>query len=295
MPDVIPTALSADELNKIAVEQGIVEKKDDAPPRRRICMAMLSYTGQLFMRTHMCLMTSVMQCAAQGWEVSFVHRDNDSMVARGRNYLASQFLENPQLATSTDLVMIDTDLAWDGDEFVKLCSHPVDVIGGAYPFKDESGDFPLRWPPDGLMEENGLWQVDAVTPGFMRITRPALEKMARLMPWLQYKDKPDKDGQRSWMFFDNLQRTTGVYDEGYVFCERWRTLGGKVWCDPDLNITHIGTKAYNHGTLRQWLERKSATVERLESEYPGVPPLKLVSAAMTGDMSELEAEKASAA
>src|SRR5690349_20691753 len=195
------TKLAADEVHKLARASSVEAEKK--PARRRIAMGILAYDAKLYVRTHMCLMTAVMQCAAQGWDVSFIHRDSDSMVARVRNYIASQFLENPQCAHCTDLVLVDTDLAWEGDEFVRLCSHPVDVVGAAYPYKDDSGNFPLRWPSDGLMEENGLWQVQAVTSGFMRITRKALEKVANEMPWLQYQDTPDKHDQRSWMFFDN--------------------------------------------------------------------------------------------
>lgn len=291
MPDL--TALSAEEVHKF-VEQnlppGFVDKPKQ-PEKKRIALAILAYDGKVECRTMMCLMQAVMQCAGQGWGVTYILRESDSMVARGRSYLASQFLENPDTANCTDLVFIDTDLEWKGDEFLRLCSHPVDVVGGAYPFKDESGDFPLRWPSDGLMEENGLWRVQAVTPGFFRVTRKALEKIAREMPWLEYKDKPNAVGQRSWMFFDNLHRPSGIYDEGYIFCEHWRTVGGTVWLDPDMNLTHIGKRAYNHGSLRGWLDRKSQTFDKLESEHPGVPPLKLMKKVMGEDI-DLEAEKA---
>ncbi len=281
-----PTTMSADE-----VKQFLGETPQPENAKRTICLGLLAYDSRLLTRTMMCLMNSVAACAARGWGFTVLMRDADSMVARGRSLLASQFVENPGAKQCTDLMMIDTDLAWDGNEFVKLLEHPVDIVGGAYPYKDESGDFPLRWPADGLMEENGLWEVQAVTPGFFRMTRKALEKIAREMPWLEFKDKPTAEGQRQWMFFDNLVRPSGVYDEGYVFCERWRTVGGKVYLDPDLNLTHIGMKAYNHGTLRDWLVRKGKVMDRLVSEYPGIPPLLLGKAAM-GEKIDLDAEMA---
>lgn len=292
-----PTTMNADQINKLVADQvpGLVDKPAE-PQVRRICLGLLAYDAKIMTRTMMCLMNSIAACAARGWGFTVIMRDADSMVARGRSLLASQFLENPESKNCSDLVMIDTDLAWDGDEFMRILDAPVDVIGGAYPFKDESGDFPLRWPADGLMEENGLWSVQAVTPGFFRVTRKALEKIAREMPWLEFKDKPSANGQRQWMFFDNIHRPSGIYDEGYIFCEHWRTVGGKVWLDPDLNLTHIGMKAYNHGTLRQWLDRKSAMFDRLESEYPGVPPLKLMKKIMGEkvDLTESESKDSAA-
>jgi hypothetical protein len=294
--DVPLTALSADEVRefvKDTLPPGFADKLEEPakPKQKRIAIALLAYDGRQFVGNGIAVTTAVIQAMSQGWGVTFIRRDADSMVARGRSFLASQFLTNEQSANCTDLVFIDTDLEWSGDEFLRLCSHDVDVVGGAYPFKDDTGDFPLQWPSEGLFEEGGLWNVKAVTPGFMRISRRALEKMAREMAWLQFNDRGNKEGQKSWMFFDNLHRSTGIYDEGYVFCERWRTLGGQVYLDPDLNLTHVGLKAYNHGTLRDWLHKKSEKFEQLESEYPGVPPLMLMNKAM-GQKVDLEAEAA---
>lgn len=286
------TALSADELKefmKDKMPEGLVEE-EKLPDKRKICLGLLSYDGKVHCRTMMCMVQAVMQCAAKGWGFTYILRESDSMVARGRSFLASQFLENPGAKDCTDLVFVDTDLTWDGDEFVRLIEHPVDVVGAAYPYKDESGDFPLRWPPDGLFEENGLWVVHAVTPGFFRVTRKALLKIANEMPWLEFKDRGSPEGQRNWMFFDNIQRPSGVYDEGYIFCERWRQVGGKVFLDPSMNLKHIGLKAYSHGNIREWLDKKAETFTKLESEFPGVPPLKLMQKTLGANI-DLEEEK----
>jgi hypothetical protein len=264
--------------------------------QRVICLALLAYDSRIFTRTMMCLMNSVAACAARNWGFTVLMRDADSMVARGRSLLASQFLENPGAKQCSDLVMIDTDLAWEGtgekNEFLRLCAHSVDVVGAAYPFKDESGDFPLRWPADGLMErEDGLWEVQAATPGFFRMTRRALEKIAREMPWLEFKDKPTAQDQRQWMFFNNIHRPSGIYDEGYIFCENWRTVGGRTYIDPDIELSHIGLKAFNHGTIRQWLDKKAQVIDKLQSEYPGIPPL-IIGAKAMGEKIDLDAEAA---
>lgn len=290
MSDV--TKMSADEVHRFAEESfpGITEPKAPEPEQKRVAIAILSYDASIYVRTMNSIMGSIIRMMSMGWGVTFIERDNDSMVARGRSVIASQFLETEECKNCTDLVMIDTDLTWNGDELIRLCAHPVDVVGGAYPYKDDSGDMPLRWPTDGLMEENGLWKVQAVTPGFLRMSRRILEKISREMSWLEFKDRGNKEGQRSWMFFDNKHRPSGIYDEGYIFCEHVRQVGGTVWLDPDLNLTHIGLKAYNHGTIRQWLEKKGETLEKLVSDFPGIPPLILQKAAMTTKNAEVAAE-----
>lgn len=278
--------LPQDELNQFAQEnipQVASAQPPPTGPEKKISLGLLCYDGHVHARTMMCIIGAAMSCARNNWGLNIILREGDSMVARGRSFIASQFLENEGAKDCTDLVFIDTDLTWDGDEFERLCKHPVDVVGGAYPYKDESGDFPLRWPPDGLYTENGLWIVDAVTPGFFRVTRKALEKIARLTPWIEFKDRGSAPGQRNWMFFDNVCRPSGVYDEGYIFCEHWRRLGGKVYLDPTLRFKHIGLKAYEHGTIIDWLDRKAKKFEKLESEFPGVPALQLMDKVMGMD------------
>jgi hypothetical protein len=297
MTDTPLTALSREEIDQFVratMPPGFVEEKPaEGEPQKRIALALLSYDARMFTRTALCLMSAVVKLGAVGMPVTCILREGDSMVARGRSFLASQFLE--AATQCTDLVFVDLDLEWAGDELVRLCQHPVDIVGAAYPYKDESGNFPLRWPADGLMEEEyttgKLWKVQAVTPGFFRVTRKALEKIAKDQPYLEFRDQGNKEGQRSWMFFDNLHRPTGIYDEGYVFCERARQAGFPIHLDPDMNLTHIGLKAYNHGTIREWIDKKAKAFETLESEYPGVPPLKLMDKAM-GRNVDLTAESA---
>ena len=260
-------------------------------PRKRLCIAVMAYDSKGYWRTFMSLMQAVAKCGAQGWDVTYTLREGDSMVARGRSLLASRFLLDPALADCTDLIMVDADLYWDGDEFIRIMSHDVDVVAGAYPYKNDQGNFPLRWLSTGVFEENGLWVVQAVTPGFLRIRRPALIRMVNELPWLAVRD--DNDSGQMWMFFDNLARQNGVYDEGYVFCERWRMVGGTVYLDPDLEFTHIGTKAFKHGTIRQWMDRKSTQVADLNKKYPHVSPMTLFNKTMGKDV-DLDKEEAEA-
>lgn len=266
------------------------EPVEELPERKAICVALLAHDDKLHLDTFLSILTAVPAIAAKDWGFSILQRSGDSMVARGRSFLASQFLTRPDIAHCTDLVYIDTDLSFSPEMFVRLCSHNVDVVGGAYPYKDESGNFPCQWSSDGVREENGLWKMKAVTPGFFRITRRALARIAREMPWLEFKDRGNKGEERSYMFFNNEHRYTGIYDEGYILCEKWRTCGGTVHCDPDLNLTHIGLKKYNCGTLRQWVDNKAFQYEELSKKYPMLPSNTIMSAVMNQKTEELETE-----
>ncbi len=249
------------------------------PKHRRIVIGTLSYDGKMHCKHAFALLQAGFAIAKAGYELSFVLREGDSMVARGRNVLVAKFLEDP---ANTDLVLVDTDLDFSPEDFMKLVEAKTsdgklcDVVAGCYPYKDDAGQFPLRWPIDGLFENNGLWEVQAVTPGFLKLSRNCLDRMTAQLPHLAYIDNALGDGRTSWMLFDNACRQNGVYDEGYVFCEHWHQVGGRVYIDPTVNISHIGVKAYNHGTVINWLERTAENVKSLKADFPHIPDMDLV-------------------
>ncbi len=247
-------------------------------PKRHVCVALLSYDAKGFMRSQMALTNAIAKFSQLGWGFTYILRESDSMVARGRSQLASRFLTHPGTQACTDLVFIDTDVYWDGDDLLKLMSHEVPVVAGAYPFKNESGNFPLRWSSEGLLEEHGLWIVQAVTPGFLRIRRDALERMTQEMPWLEYKDVHGDADHPCYMFFDNLHRHNGVYDEGYIFCERWRGVGGRVYLDPDIDLKHVGMKIFSFGTIRRWNDEMTEEIEKLHRDFRYLQPGTLMKA-----------------
>ncbi len=275
--------LSGDELKQFMEDNfpGAIpeDRKEEPPKHRRIVIGTLSYDGKMHCKHAFGLLQAGFAIAKAGYELSFVLREGDSMVARGRNVLLAKFLEDPK---NTDLVLVDTDLDFTPDDFMRLVEARTsdgklcDVVAGCYPYKDDSGQFPLRWSVDGLLEDNGLWEVQAVTPGFLKLSRNCLDKMTHNLPHLAYTDNALGDGRLSWMLFDNACRQNGVYDEGYIFCEYWKQLGGKVYIDPQINISHIGVKAYNHGTVINWLERTAENVQKLKADFPHIPDLDLV-------------------
>src|SRR5678815_1186554 len=109
------TSLSADELKAFMKDHMPADFSEPvaepAQERRKICIGLLSYDAKIHTRTAMCLAQVGMQCASLGWGLTYILREGDSMVARGRSFIASQFLENPESKDCTDLVFVDTDLA----------------------------------------------------------------------------------------------------------------------------------------------------------------------------------------
>ena len=114
-----------------------------------------------------------------------------------------------------------------------------DVVGGAYPKKQDVEEFPIHLLPN----QSGRYREAMYLPGgFMFIRRHVFEKM---QPTVQKYTEPGFGNETVDCYFQNM-----VYDgygrvgEDVEFCNRWRRLGGKVWCLPDIYFEHQGPKAW---------------------------------------------------
>jgi hypothetical protein len=172
----------------------------------------------------------------------------DSLVQRARNDIAKLALDQEV----DDLVFIDCDVDWNPEDFFKLLEHDADVVGGIYPKKGDEEDYPVK-VLDGNMkfEESGLVEVEGIATGFLRLTRKALQTVSddSIEYTESHKPKPIK------MIFDIVVDEKGeLISEDIVFCRKWRKLGGKVWLDPSIKLSHVGTKRWN-GDFMSWLNK----------------------------------------
>jgi hypothetical protein len=73
----------------------------------------------------------------------------------------------------------------------------------------------------------------------MRITRSVGEKMIAAYPDLWYHDSTcSPAGLKVYNLFDFELLNHQYFTEDYVFCRRFRAIGGKVWVDPILELDH---------------------------------------------------------
>jgi hypothetical protein len=197
---------------------------------------------------------SLMHFAGQGsgFEVHF--RANDSLLPQARNVLLATFMASD----CTDLVFVDADVAWQPGMLSRLLSHPVDFVAGAYRYKREPEEYPMQWLPKPMLiadPDTGLLEVASVPFGFVRLSRSCCERLIEA-----HKDRTfavaDTPDLKCWCVFDLEYRDGQYHGEDYVFCRRWRELGGKVWLDPLLELTHIGGAQAYPGSIGRWLKAR---------------------------------------
>lgn len=183
----------------------------------------------------------------------------------GRNECVRDFLENTQC---TDLVFWDADVMAEPSEFLKLIRHKTsDIVAGAYPFKSNSGKFPVGKILGGTEGKAGaatLLSVSYAPTGFMRIPRGVFETLS---PAGHGKLNPSR------RFFQR-RYTDNTYDGGDVtFCRKWIAAGGSVYVDPNLTLRHIGEQVWT-GNFQSYLANpENAELHTTKSTDP-VPSYK---------------------
>lgn len=215
-------------------------------PVKHVFIALPTYRGP-GQRTENALENSTAIAAVKGWRVDIVPRMGDSCLPRARNVLFTQFL----LSQATDMLFADDDMGWSADDFVRIMEHDAAMVGGAYRARGPKEFYVFRSLGEELRREsNGLIEVEGLGCGFLRITRDAAETLVTHYPDDWYHDVTVPDMKVRDMFAFSVEDHV-LRSEDYNFCRKWRWTGGKVWCDPTLELDHDG----NSGRLLDWLRR----------------------------------------
>lgn len=216
----------------------------------KVYLAMPTYTGRPDIETQASLLLSQQELSNAGIDFIYKPLCGNSIIPVARNQAVADFLASD----CTDMVMLDDDVAWEDGALLRLLSHPVDVVGGAYPKRQDKLEFPIkRLPGAGVDMATGLMEVRSVPGGFLRMTRQCLEAMTAHYAHLRCYDRAVKGRVVTALFWNELWPGVDAdspadmpepWGEDFVFCKRWRDMGGKVWLDTLLCFKHIGRKAW---------------------------------------------------
>jgi hypothetical protein len=144
---------------------------------------------------------------------------------------------------ATDIIMIDADESWEAEGVMRLLAHPQEIVSGSYRMKNRWDEYVgvlkrKDGQPIGKMLPDGTALLEAlrVPGGFVRIKKTALLKFKE-----HYKDLDISDtGQEYFPFFERIKVNGEIFSQDYAFSHRWIEMGGKLWIDPNLKISHWG-------------------------------------------------------
>lgn len=213
---------------------------------RKVLIGTPSYDGRIDVWFANSLMNTVKESIEKGIHVHAIYTSYDSLVQRARNSLVKLALDGGY----DDLFFIDSDVEWETDWFFNLLDRPEPIVGGALVKKTDKEGYTIKLLDKELKysADRKILEVDGVGTGFLKISRFALEKL-----W-DASDEYESEGETNRMIFDIKVVNGDLISEDYVLCNKWKSLGYKVWADPTITCNHIGIKKFK-GNFKNFINK----------------------------------------
>jgi hypothetical protein len=169
-----------------------------------------------------------------------------SAIDQARNLLASQALQR----TSTSMIFIDSDIAFDPFDVLRLFARPEPVVAGIYAKKNAPA-LACHFPPGVRSvvfgdEAPGLYPLHYAAGGFLRIHASVLKQMIERLALPLCDRQPDEG---VWPFF--LPLVIAMDDgshrylaEDWSFSHRLHQIGVTPLADTTIRLVHIGTYGF---------------------------------------------------
>ena len=198
----------------------------------RIHVATPTYDGKLPIEVVRCLLNEQATAVMVGDDIRFQFLPGCSHPAMGRNQLAQTFMESD----ADRLVFLDSDVTFEPGAILKIARYQADFVGGAYRYKFPEENYPVGFL-DGEMlglTREGLVPVACVPGGFLSLSRKVFETFKEAFPEREY----EHFGRKAFAYFHMTFKDGHLWGEDSGFCKEWRDLGGKVYLDPEIALTH---------------------------------------------------------
>lgn len=196
------------------------------------------------------LLQTCLRLRDEGIEAWVQNVVGSSNLPRARNELVAGFMASDY----TDLLFIDDDMGWEPSAVFRLLASEQPLIGGVGCKKvmlpDTAPDkWCLRTLPGGRFhqDEFGAIEVEAVGTGFVKITREVFAELAAAHPDWKRRGWPNmpEQAQAHYYRFFRFDDGPDEFGEDIGFCRDWRALGGRVFVDPEIKLTHVGEMEFS--------------------------------------------------
>ena len=205
---------------------------------------------------------------------------NESLITRGRNNLIAKSMSDPHM---THVLFIDSDITWDPSSVLKLIINDKELSGGIYPIKKYHWDRLTKENMESIMErknlsynkhltetqllyhnllhynfnylnnnnriENNMMEIYTLATGFMMIKRECINKMIAAYPQYKYTDDcgflQGDENKYAYALFDCAIVNDHYFSEDWMFCHRWKEIGGKIFVDITIDLVHTGQEDYS--------------------------------------------------
>lgn len=208
---------------------------------RRVIIATPSYDGKLESKHVISLIDTILLCKNHGIQVEYLNLNYVSLTQVARNSLLEKvYNEKPE-----SVVWIDSDIAWNPNDFLYLINSDKDIIGGSYPRKVLEEKFVVKcFEP--LDQQSDLIKVAALGFGFIKTSYNVIKDL-----WDSSEEYLDESIVHRNVF-EVVVRDGQLWSEDTEACRKMLKLGYDIYLDKRINCTHIGSKEYD-GNFREWI------------------------------------------
>lgn len=229
------------------------------PKKFKVMLATPFYEVKGYSPYIVSLVQTVTTLTAAKIPFEYVELSGDSYVWRARNLLAERFLNSD----CTHLFFLDSDQGWTVDSFLRVLRADADIVGGAYPTKNNwesysaiplgMGDADGNAIPD--CKDNGLIPAGRLPTGFMKIKREVFEKIKAENPTEWYWESNSGSMRKVHDYFGHIRLEHVAYGEDISFNIRCEHAGFDLWIEPRCDISHIGVKTWI-GNFHEYLTKQ---------------------------------------
>ena len=118
-------------------------------------------------------------------------------------------------------------------------------------------NYNINYKSNEIKIEKNLTEVKHIPTGFMLLKRSVIEKMQEAYPSTKYTDDvhflTEEENKYCYALFDCGVEDKHYFSEDWMFCHRWSKMGGKLWIDISINLTHTGIEDYKGSLLSSLL------------------------------------------
>lgn len=244
------------------------------------------FDGVIAVNYHVCLTRTMSYMQQVGIKTKTFFLPGDSLVHRARNNLLAMAMADESV---THFLFIDGDIEWDAADVALLILRDRDLIGGIYPKKrlhlgrltqspetisnilNNKSPFLAHAPNDLYLEStlldynlnylqgvpltctNMVAEVLEIATGFMMFRRSMVLRMMECFPQTKFTCNiglltPEQNAY-AYCLFDSAVENGQLVSEDYLFCRRWKKIGGQVFADLSIPLAHIGKHTFRGAVI----------------------------------------------
>jgi hypothetical protein len=183
----------------------------------------------------------------------------DFHIERAINYAITKFGMDK---TATDFINIDSDESWNPADIIKLLNYEEEIVAASYRITNSWDKFTgaIKRADNGMpigrliTGDSAILEAERVPAGFIRIKKNVVQRFIEEYPDAFFYGE---DNVKVYQFFWNEIKDHQFTGMDYVFSDKLKTLGFKLWIDPNIDIGHWGITEYK-GSLDKHLRAVKA-------------------------------------